>query len=148
MKAFKVYKIYNDKGVLVLREIPMSDISGGINHRYDTNDVLINPQIFIDDGGILRVTGKRHSYVNVLSRDNSYEYIPTKTTDLTEGFKDLIFYNESDIVLKDVKTYSGIWPLRKKNIEKDVEHLHSRAYLRKEFKLEDIKTSNFRIYNL
>lgn len=115
MKAFKVYKIYNDKGVLVLREIPMSDISGGINHRSNPCDVLINPQMFLDSG-ILHITGKRHSYVEVTSREeNGWNYIPTKFTDLSDGFKDLIFYSENDVVLQDVKTYSGIWPKRKNN---------------------------------
>lgn len=142
----EVYSIDSKDGTLLIVKRNIDKYISS-RHRYEYNpDLLINPVIKILDNGVLLISGLRLSYVSV-RKINNHSWEPLPVTDLDNGWEETIFYNDSDIIKKDVREWvRGIcWPLMKRITHKNIDHLNEGYYLKTSGYIDTQSTSNYRI---
>lgn len=142
----EVYSISTDKGTLVLIKRNI-DFWLCCREQYSgAPDVLINPKLSIGQNGILEIEGMRMSYTTIRTPTSSWGWESTPISDLAVNWRDLIFFTDEDLVKKDVVTWSGRFPLKKRKKERDALHLKPGNYLDISSKyMHREATSNYRI---
>jgi len=119
----ELYSIDMKDGVTILIKRDIDKYVESCDEYSYTPNLLVNPKIMILDNGTLTFSGTRLSYTSV--RDvRRINWLPIAIRDLKKGVCDRIFYDEDDIILKDIVTWERffIWPFKKKVVEKVVKH--------------------------
>lgn len=145
MEIDKLYALDNSKGVTTVTEL-RKDIYLKRRGEFSYHPtVLIDPELNITEAGILEITGMAHEYELVDSNTDTWNWNDKPTSELNDNWKDLIFFEEENLIKKDIVTWVGWFIFKKRNVVKDVEHLKAGRYLKKKGYKEDIKVSNFKI---
>lgn len=110
-----------------------------------TPDMLANPEIKIMDSGVLSIKGIRLSYKRIRTIRDSWHWAPTPIRDLKENWKESIFFVEDDVVEKDIVTWVGKFPFKKRKKEKAIKHLADGYYLSTNGYDDVQTTSNYRL---
>ncbi len=141
----ELYSIATDKGVLVLIKRDVDKwLQGATEYSY-TPDMLVNPKIKVLDNGVMKFSGLRLSFKKVRNLTH-YDWVPKPLSELKDDWRDIIFYDEEDIIQKDVITWVGpFWPFRRPVKEKNVDHLKPLHYLCKDGYVDTQATSNYRL---
>lgn len=141
----EIYSIGIDKGTLVLVKRNLDYWLCCRGEYSGVPDVLINPKISIGKNGVLEVEGIRMSYSKIRTL-NGFDWVSTPVYSLVDNWKETTFFTEEDLVKKDVVTWSGRFPFKKRIKEKDVLHLKPGYYLDISSKYDYAEaTSNYRI---
>ncbi len=144
----EIYSISTDKGTLVLVKRNLNYWLCCRGEYSGVPDVLINPKLSISQNGILQIEGIRMSYLKLRNISGPYSnyWESTPVSDLNENWREMIFYSEEDLIKKDVVTWSGRFPFKKRKKEKDVLHLKPGYYLKISSQyIHTEATSNYRI---
>lgn len=134
-----LYSVSTDSGALVVVRRDVDKWLSGRGQYWATPDVLINPEIRMDDG-ILSLRGMRHSYVAVRNVKGYGRWVPKPLSEMKHDWRNLIFYKPEDIVKVEVS--KGMWPFNTKTVE---DHLNDGYYLNKNGTHYTTYTSNYRL---
>ncbi len=145
----EIYSIGVDDGTLVLVKRNLEHWLKCREKYYSAPDMLINPKFSIRKGGVLEIDSIRMSYTTIKKEVKDsvfFDWLPTPVSELNPNWRDIIFFTEEDLIKKDVVTWSGRFPFKKRNNEKDVLHLNPGNYLDISSKYNYTEaTSNYRI---
>ena len=138
-----IYTIDNYKGSLVFTKRDLTYLNRRGKHSW-VDDAFLNPKIKIGDNGVLTISGLRVKFESIYTADR-WDWAPTPLTELSNDWRNEIFFNEEDIIEMDVVEWVGRWPFKKRVKHKNVKHLKSGRYLKSTGEIDIQTTSNYRL---
>jgi len=108
------------------------------------SNILINPKIeILPASGTLNISGLRLAY-NKVRNIESYDWVPKPLDELKDGWEDMLFHSDEDIIEMDVVDRKGFLGFNRV-VRKGVKFLKAGFYLRTTGYIETQSTSNYRI---
>ena len=141
----RYFKIFTKDGVQVIQEVTEDYATSPKDATYSSIcDTFVNPNIQFKDG-VLTISGKLHKHGFIGVNLGWWEYDPQPVTTIKDGWEKRMNVSEEDTFYKDVTTWKGRWPFKKRTVQHDVLHVKPAWYFYNEGKESKITTSNYRI---